>query len=385
MKKLRGLTWKHLRAVDSLRISSLVYSQRHDVEIVWDIRDLSKFEHQPMEEIVRIYDMIVYDHPFSGILSTEHYFKDLSVLSENSMLNPSAYIGASLESYYYKGQQWGIPIDGATNHAIYREDILKDFTTKIPKSWGEVCALGKKMNKKGARIGMAVKGHHGLLIVAALCANLGAPWSTNEDIPFVIDKNILQFSVQLVKDMIAYSNEEAVEWNSIDLHNAMIARDDIVFCPCVYGFAVYGEDYIYPKKLSFGNFTGYKEPFYNGSVLGGTAIGISEKSAYTNESIEYLVWLSNPETQKNILSAHHGQAARIEVWEDEEIDKQYNKFYSSIRKSMETAWMRPRFVGYQNFEHRAGNILESFLRNEISEKKVVNDIIELSQKEFIAW
>jgi multiple sugar transport system substrate-binding protein len=381
-KHLRGITWGHIRAIDPLRASAAIYSeQNHDVMVKWDVRSLSAFEHQPIEELVENYDMVVFDHPYCGKLDAMNLFSELS-LESLSIKNTNSFIGKSLSSYQYKGKVWGAPIDGATNHAIYRSDLLDH---DVPQSWNDVIELGKMLRSKGKFLGMAASGHHGLLVIAAICANLGQPWTTDSTKPFCIDEQTLTIAVNALRELLEYCSPESCDWNSIDLHNAMSVRDDIIYCPCVYGFSVYGEDGIYKNRLSFSDFTGINDPYCQGSVLGGAAIGMSIHTQKAEEVLQYIDWLMSKRIQQNIVAGFHGQPGRIEAWDDTALDQQYNGFFSGIRSSIESSWIRPRFYGYQSFECKSGDELEECLRGKMSTSECVDAILKHSQTEFIRW
>ncbi|MTI15909.1 extracellular solute-binding protein [Rhodobacteraceae bacterium RKSG542] len=385
MIELTGVTWGHIRAIDPLRVASLSYSHLFkDVSVQWNVRTLADFEHQPLEELVQHVDFVVFDHPYCGKLFNEQIFEPLKLAGLEAD-KASNFIGRSLETYQYRGRTMGAPIDGATNHAVYRQDLLEAVGAEVPKSWQDVIDLGHRVQLEGKKLGFAARGHHGLLVLAALCANAGKPWGTTVGEPFAIDKDCLSDCVDALLELLPLCSAESCDWNAIDLHNAMTLRDDIVYTPCVYGYAVYGEKNIYQNRLAFSNLPGRYEPFEAGSVIGGAAIGMSAFCKYKAEAQNYLSWLLKAEVQSDYFAAFHGQPARVECWDNAEIDDRFNGYYSSIRRSMETAWIRPRFYGYQEFESQSGDRLELLLRGNISKQTFMNDVLELSVRHFRSW
>ena len=63
----RLCTWDHRRAIDPMIAAAMAFAeQRPDVEIAWDVQPLSGFEFRPIDDIVRAYDLLVFDHPHVG-------------------------------------------------------------------------------------------------------------------------------------------------------------------------------------------------------------------------------------------------------------------------------------------------------------------------------
>lgn len=381
---LTGLTWGHIRAIDPLVASAKAYGDLpHGCAIQWQVRDLKEFEHQSLADIVRKVDMVVFDHPHCGMLAHDGLFVPLDGLAALNAGQEGSYIGESLASYRYQGKQWGAPVDGATNHALYRADLLAALDEAVPQNWMQALALGEKARKQGRYLAMAANGHHGLLVVAALCANMGRPW---REIPeggaLEIDRAALSQAIDWLAQLLAFCPPQALDWNSIALHNQMSVRDDLVYCPCVYGFAVYGERGVYQHPLSFAGFAGVSPPYHAGSVLGGAAIGLSRFSPRQPQALRYLDWLMRADTQRATIGGFHGQPGRVEAWRDAALDQRYNGFFSAVRPSMETAWMRPRYHGYQLFESQAGAVLERHLRGDIAHDAALDRLLALAAGPF---
>lgn len=377
---LTGLTWGHIRAIDPLVASAKTYGDMpQGCHVHWQVRDLKDFEHQSLADIVRHVDMVVFDHPHCGMLAHNNLFASLDRLPGLGVGQEDNFIGASLASYRYQGKQWGAPVDGATNHAVYRADLLAELDETVPQNWMQALALGEKARKQGRYLAMAASGHHGLLVVAALCANMGKPWcESRAGGTLEIDRTTLSQAVDWLAQLLTFCPPQALTWNSIALHNQMSVRDDLIYCPCVYGFAVYGERGIYQHPLSFAGFAGVSPPYHAGSVLGGAAIGLSRFSQQQPAALRYLKWLMRADIQRTAIAGFHGQPGRVEVWRDAASDQKYNGFFSAVRPSMETAWMRPRYHGYQAFESQAGAVLEQHFRGEISRSDTLNRLMTLA-------
>lgn len=367
MNSLKIICWGHRRAVDPFKAIERAYARlKPDIRLQIDVRPLSDFEHQGMLGVAQQYDIVVYDHPFSGDIASHHLFVPLEeILTEYlGMQSAPMYVGPSLASYCLDGHVWGAPIDAATQHALLRTDLLEELHEAVPVSWADAVNLGARLRTRGQWLGMAVESPHALLTIGSLMANAGNPWTTDPTRPLTFDGDAFITAYDKLRLLLSYCPPESADWNSIDLHEAMVARDDIVYCPCVYGYATYGEADM-RKRLSFADFAGPVKPYHAGSAIGGTAAGISRFSESRDEAIELLAFMLSDKVQNQLIPEHHGQAALVSSWNDKDNDQRFNGFFSSAKASMDTAWIRPRHPGYINFQNEAGRIVANGLRQSL--------------------
>ena len=361
---LRGLSWGHRRANGPLVPLTETFSARYpDIELDWVVRPLSDFEHQSLPQLASVYDLIVYDHPFSGSIVESGAFHPLSgrVGIPLNLTDSGAWLGPSMLSYRLGGTVWGLPIDAATQHAVYRADLLG--TEPIPESWMAAIALGQRLQSKGHYLGIALIAPHALLTIGSLMANMGCPWETRIDQPFAIDRAGFSQAYDCLRQLLAYCPAAALRWNAIDLHDAMVARDDIAYCPCAYGYATYGEA-DQRKRLSFAPFAGDRAPFHAGSTLGGTGLAVSRATAHLEQALAFVNFAASQHAQRDLIPSRHGQPAATLAWHDPEIDARFNGFFSSTRSSIETAWIRPRYRGYIDFQAAAGQFVAASLQDD---------------------
>ena len=326
-----------------------------DITVDWTVRPLSKFEHQGLHDVASVHDLIIYDHPFSGSIVQTAAFLPLSGLPglRVDLSDADRYLGGSLLSYRIGGTVWGLPIDAATQHAVYRADLING--SAVPVSWTEALTLGKHLSRRGMRLGLAVQTPHAILTIAALMANLGHPWETAADAPFQIDKAAFIEAFDQIMALLQFCPQEAIGWNAIDLHEAMVARDDIAYAPCVYGYGTYGEA-DQRRRLSFGPFAGLRAPYHAGSVLGGTGLGISRQTPHPQAALAFLRFAASDAAQLVLTPQHHGQPAVAAAWSDPALDETFNGFFSAVAPSIIAAWTRPRYAGYIAFQDKAGRI-----------------------------
>jgi len=132
-------------------------------------------------------------------------------------------------------------------------------------------------------------------------------------------------------------------------------RHDIAYTPCVYGYGTYGEP-DYPQRLSFADFAGRVAPFHAGSVLGGTALAVSRRSRHKAAALDFIGFVASDAGQA-LIQSRHGQPALAMLWVEGEADTQFNGFFTAARRSIETAWTRPRHRGYIAFQAAFGALV----------------------------
>jgi multiple sugar transport system substrate-binding protein len=358
---LRGITWGHRRAIDPLLATLPAFNRQHpDIGIDWSSRSLHNFEFTPVQELARNFDLIILDHPFAGDIVERRCLRPLDDLLGSMS---GAFVGRSLETYRYANQYWALPVDAACQVAVARPDLLDRLERPAPRDWAEMDALGQRARNQGLWLAIGLKGVHALMTFFTLCANLGRPCAETLDGPFV-DPPTGRIALAAMHQLLSFCPPEALDWNSIQLHEAMVDRDDLVYCPAVYCYATYAEADI-RKPLRFFDLPGLAMPNAAGSTIGGAGIGLSAHCTEPAAALAYIRYLGTLATQK-AFAAHHGQPAHVEAWEDPDIDARFGGCFSATRATMEAAWCRPRYAGYLTFQAKGGELVEDHLRAGLS-------------------
>ncbi len=369
--RLRGMTWDHRRAIDPLLATQAMFAQLHPgIEIEWSSRPLHGFEFTPVAELARSYDLIILDHPFCGDIAASKCLLPLDDMLAGHLR--SAFVGPSLESYSYAGRVWALPVDAACQVAVSRPDLMARLDARAPKDWSGLMALGQKASRHGMKLAIGLRGVHSLMTFFTLCANLGTPCTTAPGEPFV-DLGTARAALAHMRELLSLCPTDALDWNSIALHDVMVARDDLIFCPAVYCYATYAEA-DQRRPLRFHDFPGPNGA--RGSTIGGTGLGISAHCAHPEAALTYARFAATGPVQ-SAFALHHGQPARLDVWQDPKIDARFCGCYSSTLRTMEACWIRPRFAGYLGFQAKAGDLIEHHLRGEIAEAALLDRLQKL--------
>jgi multiple sugar transport system substrate-binding protein len=355
------MTWGHRRAIDPLTGTMEAFRRKHpSIAIEWSARPLAGFEFQSVEDLSEEYDLIVLDHPFMGDAGAKKYLRDLSDLAGKE----GDYIGPSLTTYRWGDAIYAVPIDAACQVAAYRPDLMRAIDATLPRSWQDVLALGEHAERRGCRLAIGFAGVHSLMTAFTLMASLGHPWP-NSPGGDICDREALREALGLMRSLTNFCPPEIFDWNSIALHEAMLARDELVYCPAVYCYATYAEP-DHREPLRFADLPGAAGCSPRGSTIGGTGLAVSAACRLPEIAFAYASYAAKAATQLSFAD-HHGQPARIEAWSDPGIDGRFGDTFSATRATMEGSWIRPRYAGYLGFQNKAGNLVEQHLRGNLAE------------------
>ena len=229
---------------------------------------MSGFEFTPVDALAQDYDLIILDHPFMGNVSESGC---LVPLDTELTLQDGDFVGPSLSTYRMAGRIWAVPVDAACQVAVSRPDLMSRLDDTVPKDWKQLLELGQRARQHSQWLAIGLKGVHSLMTFFSLMANLGKPCATTPDQP-LFKPDAAQEALGLMRTLLGLCPPQVLDWNSIALHDQMVTRNDLVFCPAVYCYATYAE-VDHPHPLRFHNFPGPTGP--RGSTIGGTGLGIS--------------------------------------------------------------------------------------------------------------
>lgn len=367
---LRGITWDHPRGYAGLFAATAQYLQRNpQVRIEWDRQPLSGFEATPIESLAARYDLLILDHPFMGDAQASGCLLDLDSYGDVLELDAlrSDVIGPSFDIYRYGGL-WAVPLDASTQMSVYRPDRVE-----APRTLDDIRALART-----TRLAIALHGPHALLTWFSIYSNLGAPPAGDAQ-GLIEEKRGLE-ALELLRTLYAWAVPECVDWNSIAMLEAMSVRDDLGYCPYVYGFATYGKPAAGRHALRYCDVPALMHGAEcKGAMLGGTGLAISARCAAREAALAYAAFLTAPAAQKQMAMAG-GHPVRRSVWCDRDLDASFGGFYAATQATMLASAVRPRYPGYIRLQIEGGGLTEGFLRERSNARELVAGINALHQR-----
>lgn len=368
MKLLKGVTWNHTRGFLPVVASSQRFEELHpDVRIEWDKRSLQAFADEPIEHLMEKYDLLIIDHPWAGFAAKHQALIDLSqYLSEEFLADQlSNSVGGSHQSYNFNGYQSALAIDAATPVSSWRPDLVAD----IPRTWEDMLILAKE----GKVIIPAIP-IDSLMNFYMMCIAHGeTPFLTKE---YVVSKTIGEKALFSLKELANLCTRSIFEWNPIQVYEALSSTNKYAYCPFAYGYANYSTKGYAKNLLSFGDI-----PTFAGtplrSTLGGTGLAISSKSKNLEEALDYVKFASSAQSQKCFSGMIGGQPGHRTAWEDKEVNSLTNAYFKNTMPCLDRSYIRPRYNGYLEFQDKAGDPIQSFMKGNRKTTEVLDEIDQL--------
>ena len=335
--RYRALTWDHPRGYHALRDAAAEVAPGQGLPIVWDRQSLEGFESHPIADLCARYDLVVLDHPHVGEAVEAGCLVPLEdVLDTTTLADLGAEtIGPCFTSYRYAGRHWALPLDAATQVMAYRPDLTAPAST-----WRDVSILARQ-----GGVALSLAGPHAVLSLLSICAALGErPGAADPRLLVGVEAGIAAF--ERLADIYAHAEPSAMELNPIGILEHMARHDTIRLCPLVYGYVNYARPVPGQRQVRFADAPSAAAGGRPGSTLGGTGIGISTRCEVTSGLVAHLRWLLGDDAQRHFIPAHDGQPSRRRAWHDDRVNAAWGGFYRDTARTLETAYVRPRYAGY---------------------------------------
>lgn len=363
--RYQGLTWDHPRGYEPLAALERAHQVCHGRPLVeWQVQPLAGFEEHPIGELAKDHDLIVLDHPHIGEAVAQGCLTPLEDLfsSEEIEAWQACFVGRTMESYAWKGKHWALPIDAAAQVCAYRPDRIEG----PPQDWTAVIRLAERQP-----VALSLAGPHAVLSFLSICAALGAESADND---CLIPDAIALEALNTMACIAALCPAGTQRLNPIELLETMASSDRIAAVPLVFGYVNYAKGAPDRHRLAFADAPTAMGQGRSGSVLGGTGVAISRRTAVTPELLAYLRAMVSARVQKDLFALHQGQPAARTAWEDVATNALWNDFYRATQRTIESAFVRPRFDGYIAFQASASMTVREGIMSRAPAKQVLDDI-----------
>ncbi|MBV7673008.1 ABC transporter substrate-binding protein [Streptomyces halstedii] len=354
MTDYRGLTWDHPRGTAALRAAAARFSgEGHGHTLTWDSQPLEGFESHPIGDLCARYDLVVLDHPHLGDALEADALRPLDDLLPDAVLQEwrAGAVGAATRSYTLDGRLWAAPLDVATQVAALHRAAVPE----PPRTWTAALELAETM--PGA---LSLAGPHALLTYFSLCVALGDAPAVRADAVPLVGRETGVAALEAMRAFLDRCDPATAGLNPIALLEH-VADGRVAYCPFVYGYVNYASAEGSPVRFADVPRLSPGGPL--GSVLGGTGLALSRRAPVTEELVRHIVWLLSAETQRGYLPRHQAQPARREAWTDPAVNAHSGDFYADTLATTESAWVRPRYPGYTEFQQVASELIRDGLLN----------------------
>jgi len=357
MSELRGITWRHTRGFLPMVATAQRFSELYpDVNIRWETRSLQSFADQSIAQLAEVFDLLVIDHPYAGRAARGDVLLPLDELLEAEFVTEQEKnaVGQSYDSYRYGGHLWALPTDTATPVSGARIDLLTRQHLTIPKTWSELLAL--------ARRGMVVVPAipiDSLMHFYMLCIGLGEEPFQNRS-AIVSDRTGRQ-ALEMLRELILLCDPKCLSRNPIAIWELMSSTDEAVYCPFAYGYSNYARPRYAKNTIEFGGLIAIDGHNACRSTLGGAGLSISRCTTEPELAAQYAAFVASSEVQKGIYFESGGQPGHRSAWTDDVVNLQSGGFFRKTLRTLDEAYMRPRFDVYPAFQDEAGELVHTYL------------------------
>jgi len=358
---LRGITWEHERGYGSVAASAQAYREvAPGVEVRWDQRSLQSFADQPLEELVRDYDLLVIDHPHIPFAAEEGLFARLDARGHDDELALLAAqsVGSSHASYAYAGGQWALATDAAAQVAAFRPDLLPE----PPRDWPSVLALAAEGRVLWPY--KPVDAYSSLITVAA---------GNGEDAmraPGVfLSEDALGGAMDTLRALARAVPAECATWNPIQTADALSDGTRYCYAPLLFGYSNYARAGFRAHRLRYVDIPASRRGV-RGSLLGGAGVAVSSRSLHAAEAIAHAFWLASAEVQAGVYYDAGGQPGNALAWDDDRTNADSLDFFRGTRATLEGAYVRPRWPHYIDLQNALSPLVTAALRGELTDDEL---------------
>lgn len=349
--QLKGMTWDHPRGLDCLVNSDGLLQKQLQVSVEWSARSLLAFGDQHISEFYAEHDLMIIDHPHvpdavhaGAVIALEDVASadDMALLAKTS-------VGASHDSYIYKGKHWALAIDTAAQVSAYRPDK----TSKGLVFWEDVFAAGRE--------GLVLWPHKpvdAFSTFATMMAQKGhALCSGSEYIDKAVAAEVLAFMIELAKVVPA----QCLSMNPIEAAEYLVTTNKEHYSVCMYGYTNYSRDGFRTRPIIYDDVPSF-DGLASGSQLGGAGIAISSATKNVELAAKVAILLSLPEIQSTTYVDAGGQPGNLAAWKAPHANAITRNFFNNTLRTLERAWVRPRFLGWPDVQFQSSLIIHNILK-----------------------
>ncbi|MDN3656923.1 extracellular solute-binding protein [Ferruginibacter paludis] len=366
---LNGITWDQSSIYGPLAAASKLYEEQFGIRVEWEKRPLSSFKDQSLPDLATKADLLIIQHPQTGVAGETNCLLNLDELLPYEQLQELEHqsAGPVFLSYYYQQKQWALPLDATMQCAASRPDLLDGHP--VPTNWDEVFELAEILKQQHLNIGMALSATDCMYTFLSLAVHLGS--APRENNTLLVTKEVGMLVLEGMRKLRDNFHPKCLDWTPIELYDHMATEDDIPYSPLAFCYNNYSRDGFRKNRLRFHNAPDVKDV-----VLGGAGIAVSATTSAPAEAAKYAAWLCSAAVQNDVYVNAQGQPANIIAWKDPAANAMTDNFFSNTIDTLTYAYVRPRYNGWAAFEQYLGETLHTFLKHNSNAAEVLEQIQE---------
>ena len=371
-RRLTGIGWDHPRGFDCFVASKAAFeAENPDIEVVWEKRSLKDFGDYPIEPLSDRYDMIVLDHPFVGTARETGCLLDLKTVVPAAVEAALAdEVGKSARSYASGDGVYGLPTDAAAQVAAYRPDLLAALDRDVPRTLADVFDVARAARAKGRWMATPAGPTDSICMVMSYSVNIRGHGEGLYE-----DRETLSTVLDILTELMSLAHPKSTERNPIATLDAMASGDEIVYVPLAFGYSNYARVGRTPLVLA-ADFAGPGPEPAAGALLGGAGCSLTRSCKDLDAAARYLTWLHKPAVMAGDYFAAGGQPGSRAAWLDENVNAASNNFFKATLKTLDNAYLRPRFHGFVPYFKAVGETVNHFLRGEVGKDETLDAIVD---------
>ena len=347
---LTGMTWDHPRGFESVVACNDLIEAEFGATVEWSARSLLQFGDQHVREFAEGRDLMVIDHPH-----VPDAVVDGAVIAMDDLVDQDSLVrlaresaGPSHESYRFRGKIWALAIDAATQVSVYRPDLVDG----VPPFWDDILA-----DAASGRVLWPYKPVDAFSTFATLSAQMGSAIGERTS---MIDEETTGRVMEFMLRFSALVPRFCATSNPFEISERLVSSDDFDYAAPLYGYTNYSRDGFRGRVLAYDDVPSF-DGRATGSQLGGAGIAVSAHSKNPELAAKIAVYLSSAEAQRGPYTERHGQPGNLRAWLSPRMNDITHGFFRNTLRSIEGAWVRPRLVGWPDFQFGMSQVIHEAL------------------------
>lgn len=247
-----------------------------------------------------------------------------------------------------------LSVDIAAMVSVYRKDLMEKEGFSLPRSLDEILEL--------ANISRRVAVPMGPTDIWCIFLSLGGAKSGDR---FITEHGISQadavWALEQIYRIYHAVLPESIDWNPIQIMDRMVDEDQIAYAPFCFGYVNYAWRNL-KKPLHFAD-TPLWDTAKTACVLGGVGIAVSAGSRHVEKAVQYAEYVTRPEVQEKEYFLSGGQPGQKNAWESDSNNLVTNGFFKNTRATIDHAYLRPRFPGWNVFQEKCGALIHAGVKS----------------------